>query len=107
MQFNPNGRISNYILFINSKRECDVVLRTIRFSLMWNAYAKFVIVADFVQGNRTELVTHIFASFWKHYVINIVVVIAIDQSKANIQVDPEYLWFFFCKHSSYFCCCYS
>lgn len=109
-QFNPIGHVDIYVLFVNSNRECDVLLRTLRMNPTWNAHAKFLIVIEVIQHNQTEFVTHIFSSFWQQYVINIVVVTALDKSNKDLQVTDsifemlstfEYSRWFWCKTAAY------
>lgn len=91
------GHVDNYVVLINSKRDCDVLLRILRRSSTWNARAKFLIVAKFTHENQTEFVAHILSSFWKQYAINIVVLVANDHSKKVTTVQ------YFIRRIIYFC----
>lgn len=76
---------------MSSTRECDLLLRSLRRCPTWNAHAKFLIVIDFMQANQAEFVAYIFSSFWQHFVINIVVLIATDESEKDFQVFISFL----------------
>lgn len=71
---------------MNTKAECDLLLRAIRKSGSWNAHANFLIVVEEVQRNWTDFAAHIFSSFWSQFAINVLVHMPIDNTSSNARV---------------------
>lgn len=82
--FNPIGYIDNYILFINNRDDVDVVLKRIRRSGTWNAYAKFFVVVGAGGEEWRTFVSYILEQFWYHLAINIVVHVTDDVGSVKV-----------------------
>lgn len=86
---NPVGNIENYILFVSDSHDVDAALRSVRRSVTWNAYAKFLIVVDAVGGEWQALLLYIVQEFWRQFAIDIVVHVTDDEG--NIKVSSCHL----------------
>jgi len=83
--------VHNYILFLKSKAETDIILNLISNLPSWNPHAKFLVYMDRAQSDWLELVAMYFEELWKHKVINI-----------NIMAPDEDLYIHRVKNNVYF-----
>lgn len=86
IQFASISKVHNYILFIKTKEECDLVLGTLLKTASWNPHAYFHVFADYLERDWTSFVTYILAKFWKEFVINICVNIAVNETVSYTKV---------------------
>lgn len=66
-------RVHNYIIFVTKMNDIDAILELLTKETLWNPYGNFLIHVVGMVDNFPALSAYIFKSFWKHFVINIVI----------------------------------
>lgn len=74
------------MLFIKTRHECNVILNMLLKSSSWNPHAKFQIFVDYLERDWRQLVTYLLDQFWQHYVIDIIVNIAVNETISQSRV---------------------
>lgn len=75
-EFTAIDTVDNYIIFMRTVSDMQMVLRSLRRSSSWNPHARFFIYIDGDVGDEwATLVIKSFRAFWRYFVINITIMI--------------------------------
>lgn len=86
LQFLSIEKVHNYILFIKTEMECEVIVKMLIRTSSWNPHAKFHIFVDYLERNWREFVTFVLARLWKEHIFNIIVNIATNETISSTKV---------------------
>lgn len=67
-------KVHNYIIFVTKTNDVDAILELLTKQTMWNPYGNFLIHIVGMVDDFPMLSTYIFNSFWKFFVINIIII---------------------------------